>query len=130
MQSEKHITSITTDTNFLTVFSEEVFPMQNRGGMLLTDRINALNFRVRESLPGYKTDWHVAGDPTLIIVQQGTLRIILRDGNSKDFSSGDMFIAKDYLSSHIKFDNTIHGHQAEVIGNTVFRAVHIKLDSM
>lgn len=97
--------------------------------MVLTDRINAQNLRLRESDPGYKSDWHVAGDPTLIVVQKGTLRICLRNGEYKDFTSGDLFIAQDYLPDHIKFDSDVHGHCAEVLGNEKFSAVHIKLSS-
>ncbi len=127
MTDQFHIPSIESNDDFVSTFSEVAHQKLEMGGMLLTDRINALNFRLRESSPGYKTDWHIAGDPTLIIVQQGTLRISLQNGESQDFSSGDMFIAKDYLPQGIDLDKTKHGHRAEVIGEQVFRVVHIKL---
>lgn len=123
------ISAITINESFISIFSEESFPKTARSGMLLTDRIESQNLRLRESAPGYVASWHVAGDPTLIIVQSGTLRITLRDGNYKDFSCGDIFIAKDYLPEHIKFDNKLHGHYSEVLGNEIFRATHIKLIS-
>lgn len=112
----------------VSTFSVESHPKQSKGGMFLTDRIDALNFRIRESKAGYKTDWHVAVDPTLIIVQQGIIRISLQNGDFKDFGAGDMFIARDYLPEHVSFDNTIHGHRAEVIGDQDLRAIHIKLE--
>ncbi|MBO3697007.1 hypothetical protein [Roseivirga sp. E12] len=124
------ITTIEVDDQFISTFSTEQFDKNTMGGMMLTDRINALNFRLRESEAGYKTDFHVAGDPTLIIVQQGIIRLTLQNGNARDFSAGDMFIAKDYLPSHIAFNASVHGHRAEVIGEQPLRAVHIKLSSL
>lgn len=124
------ITTIESSSSFITIFSLVTHEKLQMGGMLLTDRINALNFRLRESQVGYKTDFHMAGDPTLIIVQQGTLRISLQNGESQDFTAGDMFIAKDYLPKHISFDKTVHGHRAEVIGEQPLKAVHIKLETL
>ncbi len=96
-------------------------------GMLLTERIDAQNFRLRESSPGYCSAWHVAGDPTLIAIQQGVLRIILRDGSHRDFQSGDILIAQDHLPEGVLFDPGQHGHKAEVLGKKTLKAVHIKL---
>lgn len=124
------ISTIEVDNSFISIFSEVKHEKIQMGGMLLTDRIDALNFRLRESEAGYKTGFHVAGNPTLIIVQQGTLRISLQNGESKDFSAGDMFIAKDYLPKHIPFDKSIHGHRAEVISEQLLKAVHIKLETL
>ena len=98
--------------------------------MYLTDRIDALNFRIRESEPGYQTNFHVAGDPTLIIIQQGTIKITLQNNQHKDFSAGEMFIAEDFLPESIDFEETIHGHKAEVIGNTPLKAIHLKLGTI
>ena len=126
-QQQFNIPTITIDEEFISIFSEESHEQITMGGMMLTNRINAQNLRLRESKPGYVSNFHVAGDPTLIIVQQGTLRITLQNGESKDFSSGDLFIAKDYLLDSIDFDPTIHGHKAEVFGNKLFKAVHVKL---
>ncbi|MCE7990938.1 MAG: hypothetical protein HEP71_03120 [Roseivirga sp.] len=127
MEKAAVLSTITVNDDFVTVFAEETFPQHTRGGMVLTDRIEAQNLRLRESAPGYQTDWHVAGDPTLIIIQQGTLRIHLQNGDYRDFSKGDSFIARDYLPDNIDFDKGIHGHKAEVRGNDTLKAVHIKL---
>ncbi len=124
------IPTVDVNDSFVTIFSEVEHDKLQMGGMLLTDRIDAVNFRLRESEPGYKTEFHLAGDPTLIIIQKGTLRITLQNGNHKDFSAGDMFIAKDALPEVIAFDKNIHGHCAEVIGEQPLKAVHIKLESL
>jgi hypothetical protein len=113
--------------NGISYFNEITFKKNDRNGMLLSDRIPGQYFRLRESLPGYSTDWHLSGDPTLIIIQKGILRISLQNGIYKDFKSGDMFIAADNLPENIVFDPNIHGHRAEVFGDETLLAVHIKL---
>ncbi len=121
--------TITINESFISVFSEENFSSSIRGGMVLTDQISAINLRLRNSAAGYSSDWHVAGDPTLIIINKGTLRIILRNNVYRDFSEGESFIAKDFLPEATAFDSSIHGHRAEVIGEQELQAVHIKLAS-
>lgn len=130
MNENYSISTITIDSHFISVFSTSDYPKVRKGGMILTDRISAENLRIRESNEGYKSDWHVAGDPTLIVVTQGRLRITLRNGEFKDFSTGDMFIARDYLPHEVPFNDNIHGHKAEVIGTERFQAIHIKLEQL
>ena len=125
-----NIPILTVNEDFVSVFSEEGFPQHIRGGMNLTERIDSLNLRIRTSEVGYESDWHVAEDPTLIVVQSGILRVTLRNGKRKDFGAGSMFIAKDYLPKHLPFDTKKHGHCAKVVGNKTLLAVHIKLEQI
>ncbi|MBL4851986.1 MAG: hypothetical protein JKY90_06870 [Gammaproteobacteria bacterium] len=119
--------TIDIDNEGLSIFCETQYDLNDRNGMLLSQQINAVNFRLRHSHQGYQADWHVAGDPTLIIILAGVLRITLRNDNYHDFSAGEMFIAKDKLLADQQFDITRHGHRAEVVGDTPLSAVHIKL---
>lgn len=121
------IPTITVNDDGLSVFSEERFPASWRGHMLLSEQIAAVNLRLRSSEAGYTSDWHVAGDPTLIIILSGCLRIMLRDGSFMDFSAGDRFIAKDSLLAGCEFDSRSSGHRAETIGEQALNAIHIKL---
>lgn len=109
-------------------FNEESYALEDFNGMFISTRQEALNFRHRTSEPGYTSDWHVAGDPTLILVRQGTLRIGLRDGSYYDFSAGDLFIARDHVQG--EFAPAIHGHTAEVIGHEPLLALHLKLSQV
>jgi len=88
----------------------------------------ALNFRIRQSDSSYKSGFHVAGDPTLLLILSGTIRVDLRSGEYKKFSNGEMFIAEDFLDPDVVFDESLHGHKASVIGESQLLAVHIKLD--
>ena len=116
----------TSSTSF-SVFNEQEYSLADYNGLFITERMDALNFRHRMSEPGYSSSWHVAGDPTLIIIRAGVLRITLRNGEYRDFKAGDQFIAMDCLQSGEIFDATMHGHTAELIGDEVLLAVHIKL---
>ncbi|MES2864583.1 MAG: hypothetical protein V4666_10725 [Bacteroidota bacterium] len=121
------IPTITTNENGISVFKNIDFSVQQRGGLFLTEQIGSKNFRIRKSDIGYETDFHLAGDATFIIIQKGSLKIELQNGNFQIFSPGDCFIAQDNLPENIEFDHTIHGHKASVIGNESLQAIHIKL---
>lgn len=121
------IPTITTNENGISIFEEIDFSVQQRGGLFLTEQIGSKNFRIRKSDIGYATDFHLAGDATFIIIQKGSLKIELQNGNFKIFNPGDCFIAKDNLPVHIVFDDQIHGHKASVTGNESLQAIHIKL---
>ena len=46
---------------------------------------------------------------------------------AREFSQGDLYIAEDYLDADTEFKKGFHGHRAEMIGDTPYQAVHIKL---
>ena len=122
------IPTITTNENGISIFSEIDFSVQQRGGLFLTEQIGSKNFRIRKSDVGYATDFHLAGDATFIIIQKGSLKIELQNGDFKIFHPGDCFIAQDNLPEDIVFNNQIHGHKASVEGNKSLQTVHIKLN--
>lgn len=121
------IPTITTNEKGISIFSTVDFSVQPRGGMFLTEQIGSKNFRIRKSDVGYATDFHLAGDATFIIIQKGSLKIELQNGDFKIFNSGDCFIAQDNLPGTIPFNNKVHGHKASVVGTESLQAVHIKL---
>ena len=98
-------------------FIDQIYGQEDYNGLFISPRQKALNFRHRMSNPDCFSDWHVAGDPTLIIIRSGVIRIGLRDGNYRDFGAGDVFIAQDKRVDNTGFDNSIHGHTAQVIGD-------------
>jgi len=118
---------LTNEQSGISMFKDVEYSIEDYNGLMITDRQDALNFRYRISEPGYFSSWHVAGDPTLIIIRSGILRMTLRNGEYRDFSAGDLFIAQDKLVEGEVFDNTKHGHTAQLIGESTVQAVHIKL---
>jgi len=129
MKDSFTIALITIDNDFNSIFAEKTIALSPRGGMNITDQLPTLSCRLRTSAADYCSDWHLAGDPTLIMIQQSTLSIILRDGSYKNFSAGEFFIAQDKLPKGIGFDPDRHGHRAEVVGEQILHAVHVKLAS-
>jgi hypothetical protein len=122
------IDMITIDSQGRSVFTQIQHPLTDQGGMFISQRQQALNFRHRVSEAGYQSDWHTAGDPTLIIVMQGQITLELRSGQKKTFVAGQQFIAADYLLEGEK-DESVIGHRAFVEGEQALQAVHIKLST-
>lgn len=120
------MTHIDVDSNWKSYFTEKSTELSELGGMYISQRQQTLNFRYRKSLPNYQSDWHVAGDPTLIVIQSGTIEIELRNSECKQFSPGQAFVAADYLPVDVAFSEQ-HGHRARVIGNDELVAIHFKL---
>lgn len=114
----------------LSYFVDQQYSLEDYDGLFISSRQQALNFRHRMSEPGYFSNWHVAGDPTLIIIREGILRIGLRDNSYRDFAAGNAFIAQDRLADEMTFDDNIHGHTARVIGDEKVVALHLKLSSI
>lgn len=112
-----NIPCISNEGKNASYFTARKIDLEGTQTRMLSEQIAAVNFRLRKSNHTYRSDWHVAGDTTLLIVLSGTIRIVLRNGEYRDFSSGEMFIADDYLGEGISFNNKQHGHKAEVIGD-------------
>lgn len=125
----KTITTVTNDGAGISEFSSRDIQMNGDERWLLSDQQGSVNFRLRSSHASYKSDWHVAGDPTLLIILRGELEIELRSGCSRRFASGEMFIAEDFLLPSIKFSNT-HGHRATVVSSKHLEALHLKLERL
>ena len=122
------ILSIDNNGNEASFFSNREFTLNGSPERFLSEQISAENFRLRTSYAQYSSDFHVAGDPTLILVLTGILRIELRSGKYQDFTAGEMFIANDYLTADVEFNETLHGHRAEVVGAQELKALHLKLE--
>ena len=125
--SQVIIPCISVNEGSQSIFTEVQHQLTSRGDLWISEQQDSVNFRYRKSPNRYESDWHVAGDPTLIIICTGCLQIELRDGTFKQFSAGERFIAADFIPSNTPFDNTQHGHRAKVIGNIELSAIHIKL---
>jgi len=121
------IPTVTNDGISPSTFSTRLITLHGDANRHLSERIPALNFRLRTSDSAYQSDWHVAGDPTLLIILHGHLAIELRDGTRQDFGPGGMFIAEDHLKPGSDFCDQTHGHRARVLGDVPLQALHLKL---
>lgn len=120
------VPTISNDGQGASYFSAREIALSGEITRQLSDQIAAVNFRLRRS-ENYRADYHVAGDPTLLIVLSGTMRIALPSGETREFSKGDMYIAEDYLTAETAFETGLHGHRAETLGEEPYHAMHLKL---
>ena len=121
------ITTISNEGNGPSYFYSRDIELYGSPERKLSEQQPAVNYRLRSSESSYSSDWHVAGDPTLLIILSGSVKIILRNGDSQEFFAGDLFIAEDYLADQVQFDDSIHGHRAEVTGDQALAVLHLKL---
>lgn len=126
-QSEMIIPCITNDGDGPSFFSEKAVTLNGDEQRMLSEQIAAVNFRLRESSESYESGWHVAGDPTMLIILSGCMQIELRNGLFKNFKAGEMFIAEDYLVKGELF-NELNGHRARVLGREKIQVLHLKLN--
>lgn len=122
------ITVVTNNGQEASFFTQKSFQLEGDAQRMLTEQIQAVNFRLRSSDSSYSSSWHVAGDPTLLVILNGVVRIELRNGETKDFKAGEMFIAEDHLAEGTEFDDSIHGHRAAVVGEMPISVLHLKLE--
>ena len=97
------IPCVSNDGKGQSKFSERGIELHGDANRSLSEQINAVNFRMRNSSNSYSSDFHVAGDPTLLIILSGTVKIELRNGDYQQYTTGEMFIAQDYLAEGISF---------------------------
>ena len=121
------ITSISNDGIGASEFSSREIELEGIESRRLSQQQQAVNFRLRTSDNSYESDWHVAGDPTLLVILKGVVEIELRNGKTKAFAKGDMFVAEDYLKDPQGFSDT-HGHKARVISDESLSVLHLKLE--
>jgi len=121
------LTCVTSDGHGPSKFIEKSFELSGDDSRRLTEQLGAVNFRLRSSGAGYHSDFHVAGDPTLLVILAGNIVITLANGESREFHAGDLFIAEDFLAAEVEAVEGVHGHKAEVIGPSELRALHLKL---
>jgi len=127
MKKAISIVTVCNDGRRASNFSRTTIELDGDDTRCLSEQIHSVNFRLRTSPPSYNSTFHVAGDPTLLIILNGQLEISLPNGHSKQFCAGEFFIAEDYLSKGIDFEQGVHGHSAQVLGDQELQALHLKL---
>jgi len=127
-QKNIDITVVTNNGSGASVFDKRRIALHGNRMRMLSEQQGCENFRLRYSDAEYASGFHVAGDPTLLVMLSGVLRIHLRSGEGKDFSAGEMFIAEDYLDPGVEFNDNLHGHSAESISNQALQVLHLKLN--
>ena len=120
-------TCVTSDGRNASYFGQSSYDLSGTTERMLTEQNDAVNFRLRTSSASYASGWHVANDPTMLVILSGCIELELRNGETKEFHKGDAFIAQDYLEQGVEFDDEKHGHKAKVLGDEELQVLHLKL---
>ena len=73
--------------------------------------------QLRESLVGFRSEFHCTENPQWLFVLKGTMQIGLQDGTSRIFRAGDHFYSADTLPAGAVFDAKVHGHWSRQVGD-------------
>ena len=124
-----HFTKVVlfTDTDGKARFKEESLPMrQGNPQSQLTDIFSAEGYQLRYSPVGFRSQFHVTGQPQWVFILSGQMEIGLQDGTSRVFSAGDHFYSADTLPEGASFDPAVHGHWSRQVGEEPLRTLFLK----
>ncbi|HEY6356465.1 MAG TPA: hypothetical protein VIY30_18430 [Burkholderiaceae bacterium] len=84
-------------------------------------RLSALmasgGYQLRESPPGFRSEFHCTENPQWVFVLHGRMEIGLQDGSSRVFAPGEHFYSADLLPPGASMDARRHGHWSRQVGD-------------
>lgn len=73
-------------------------------------------YQLRQSPPGFRSDFHCTPNPQWVFILSGGMEIGLQDGSTRRFGPGEHFYSADTLPPGAAFDATLHGHWSRQVG--------------
>lgn len=74
-------------------------------------------YQLRQSPPGYRSQFHCTENPQWVFILAGQMEIGLQDGGSRLFGAGQHFYSADKLPEGAVFDPKLHGHRSRQVGD-------------
>jgi hypothetical protein len=74
-------------------------------------------YQLRESPPGFRSEFHCTEHPQWVFILRGRMEIGLQDGSSRVFAPGEHFHSADVLPAGATFDAKLHGHWSRQVGD-------------
>ena len=116
-----------TDTVGRARFREESIPLdQGTPQSRLSAPMAAAALQLRESPPGFRSDFHCTGTPQWVFVLTGRMEIGLQDGTVRVFGPGEHFHSADVLPAGATFDPAVHGHRSRQLGDEPLRTAFVR----
>ena len=107
-----------TDTDSRARFREEALPLsEGTPSSMLSPLQSASGLQLRQSPPGFRSQFHCTGAPQWVFTLQGQMEIGLQDGSSRVFKAGQHFYSADHLPEGATFDVAVHGHWSRQLGD-------------
>lgn len=107
-----------TDTDGRSRFREQTVDLsEGTPQMQLSLPFPCGSYKLRHSPVGFTYDFHCSSKPTWVVILSGQLEIILQNGSSRVFNSGDCFYSANVLPAGAVFDKKVHGHASRQVGH-------------
>ena len=83
-------------------------------------------YQLRQSPPGFASDFHCTTTPQWVFILGGVMEIALQDGSTRTFRPGGHFYSADTLPGGTGFDPAIHGHRSRQVGDEPLVTVFVR----
>jgi hypothetical protein len=82
--------------------------------------------QLRESPPGFASDFHCTETPQWVFILAGCMEIGLQDGSVRRFGPGEHFHSADVLPAGEPFDPAVHGHRSRQVGDEALVTLFVR----
>ncbi len=93
-------------------------------------RLSALmpsgGYQLRESPPGFRSEFHCTEHPQWVFILRGGMEIGLQDGSTRVFAPGEHFYSADLLPAGAAFDPMMHGHCSRQVGDETLVTLFVR----
>ncbi|MEO8248446.1 MAG: hypothetical protein ABI589_03665 [Burkholderiales bacterium] len=106
-----------TDDDGRAKFRDETIEL-NEGtpASMLSKVLRSDGYQLRESPPGFRSQFHCTLTPQWVVILSGEMEIGLQDGSTRRFKPGNHFFSADTLPGGASFDAKLHGHWSRQVG--------------
>ena len=120
-------TILFTDSDGRARFREDRIALdQGKPAARLSATLPARELQLRQSPPGFRSEFHCTGEPQWVFILSGRMEIGLQDGSSRIFSAGEHFYSADVLPEGATFDPAVHGHWSRQVGDEPLRTLFVR----
>ncbi|MFO1217924.1 MAG: hypothetical protein U1E89_06005 [Burkholderiaceae bacterium] len=106
-----------TDSDGLARWREESVALsEGKPAARLSPLMASGGYQLRESPPGFRSEFHCTENPQWVFILRGRMEIGLRDGSSRVFGPGEHFYSADGVPAGQAFDAQRHGHWSRQVG--------------
>ena len=120
-------TILFTDSDGRARFREDRIALdQGKQAARLSAPLPARELQLRQSPPGFRSEFHCTGEPQWVFILSGRMEIGLQDGSSRIFSAGEHFYSADVLPEGATFDPAVHGHWSRQVGDEPLRTLFVR----
>lgn len=111
-------TVLYTDTDGRARWREQAIALEPAKPMVfLSPLMPSGGLQLRESPPGFRSEFHCTETPQWVFILRGRMEIGLQDGSLRVFGPGEHFHSADTLPPGARFDPAVHGHRSRQVGD-------------